>query len=303
LLVGRFRLSRRAAAELLSSAFGLPMSPATVQACCMRLSSALAQPTEELVDLLPGASALNLDETGWRQNGIRHWLWVAVASTFVVFAVHKRRSRAQPMSWLTKGFLGTVMSDRWSAYRFLDPAHRQVCWAHLLRDLLAIVEGGGSGSASAQTMLEGAWKMFHHWHTFEAREHPREQLHQLVADFRTQFFTFCEQGQAQKDDLRWRSLGRDLLKQWPSVFRFIDHDGLSPTNNAAERAIRAGVLWRRTSQGTRTDDGSLFVARILTTNATCKLQNRPIFDYLSLAANAWLHGNTAPSLINPLPVV
>lgn len=303
LLVGRFHLSRRSAAELLATAFGLPLSAATVQTICMRLSAALEAPTEELVEQLPGAQALNLDETGWRQNGIRHWLWVAVASTFVVFAIHRRRSRAQPMSWLTKGFLGTVMSDRWSAYRFLGAEKRQLCWAHLLRDLLAVVEAKGSGSERAQTMLEESWQMFHHWHAFESGQTTRKQMQEAVAGFRVSFHTFCETGSAQSQDKRWRALGRELVKLWPAVFHFVDEEGIAPTNNAAERAIRAGVLWRRISQGTRTNEGSLFVARILTAHATCKLQGRSLFDYLYQAASAWLGGDKAPSLLPATAVV
>ncbi len=65
------------------------------------------------------------------------------------------------------------------------------------------------------------------------------------------------------------------------MFAFIDQDGIEPTNNQAERALRPAVLWRKGSFGTRSDAGSHFVARILSVWATCKQQGVPLISWLS----------------------
>jgi len=80
------------------------------------------------------------------------------------------------------------------------------------------------------------------------------------------------------------------------VFNFPDMPGLEPTNNTAERALRSGVMWRRIAGGTRYEDGSFFVARFLTASATCRLQHRPILDFITAALAARLAGTPAPSL-------
>lgn len=77
------------------------------------------------------------------------------------------------------------------------------------------------------------------------------------------------------------------------------HPGLEPTNNAAERALRHPVIWRRTSHGTHADHGSLFVQHRLTVAETCRLQRRPVFEFVRAAVIAYRTGKPAPSLLPP----
>jgi transposase len=136
---------------------------------------------------------------------------------------------------------------------------RQLCWSHLERDLQAIIDAGGPGSSAATKALAGADAMFDTWWTFKRNLRSRADLQRDVRPYRLQFLKFCQRGAGQTRDRRWRALGRDLLRQWDAVFRFLDVEGVEPTNNAAERGLRAGVIWRRTTQGTRTDAGTTFV--------------------------------------------
>jgi len=139
--------------------------------------------------------------------------------------------------------------------------------------------------------------VFHHWHALEREELDRAGFQAAVAPFRAAFKAFCEAGRAQDDDVKWRALGRELLKRWEAVFRFVDIVGLEPTNNRAERAIRAGVIWRRLTQGTRSPAGSTFVGRILSTIETCRQQDRDVYGFLETALRAHLHGLPPPSLL------
>lgn len=88
-----------------------------------------------------------------------------------------------------------------------------------------------------------------------------------------------------------------ILAEEEHMWTFIDHEGIEPTNNIAERAVRQGVLWRKISFGTQSESGSRFVERIMTVSATCKQQERNVFDYLNEACLAALHGRSAPSLV------
>ncbi len=89
----------------------------------------------------------------------------------------------------------------------------------------------------------------------------------------------------------------ELLKRRQALWTFVRLKGVEPTNNTAERSIRPGVQWRKSSFGTQSEGGSRFVERMMTVVATMKQQNRSIFAYLIAAHEAALQGEPAPSLL------
>ena len=93
---------------------------------------------------------------------------------------------------------------------------------------------------------------------------------------------------------------RDILKRRQALWTFVRHEGVEPTNNAAERAIRPGVLWRKGSFGTQSPEGSRFVETMMTVVATLKQQHRHVLAYVTAACEAALRGEAAPSLL-PTP--
>jgi len=294
---GHNRQSRRLMKDLLYDLFDLRISIGTIQACWERLGHALAKPNEELEQALVEADSLHLDETGWRQWGQRRWLWVATTAAFSLFMIHPRRGADALQQWFPDGFEGTIHSDRWVAYGFFDLLRRQLCWAHLGRDLQAIIDAKGVASEFATQIREGEQRMFRAWHDFLDGKTTQDELQATVAPFREQFRVFCEDGNAQDADDLWRKLGKSLLKLWPAVFRFIDVEGLEPTNNFAEHAVRWGVILRKLTQGTRSDMGSICVSRVLSVTATCRKQGLDILDYMTDALTAHWRGIPPPPLL------
>lgn len=84
------------------------------------------------------------------------------------------------------------------------------------------------------------------------------------------------------------------------LWTFVEHEGIEPTNNAAERALRHAVIWRKLSFGTQSERGIRFVERLLTTIETCRLQQRNVFEYLTAAVEAHLAKQQPPSLLPTL---
>jgi len=91
-------------------------------------------------------------------------------------------------------------------------------------------------------------------------------------------------------------MARNLLKLWPALWTFADHNGIEPTNNYAERALRGSVIYRKLSLGSQCDGGERRIERLLSIHTTCRLQRRPLHDYLVDALTAHNRGDPAPLL-------
>jgi transposase len=94
---------------------------------------------------------------------------------------------------------------------------------------------------------------------------------------------------------------KDILDHRSAMWTFVREPGVEPTNNNAERALRAFVLWRKASFGSQSDRGCRFAERIMTVTHTLRKQKRHVLSYLALACQAALRGEPAPSLLNPIP--
>jgi hypothetical protein len=97
----------------------------------------------------------------------------------------------------------------------------------------------------------------------------------------------------------WKAapLGRELGRQWECLWTFVRVEGVEPTNNAAERAVRPGVLWRKRSFGNQGEGGRAFVERMLTVAGSLRLQGRQVLAYLEAAIRAAQQGVGPPSLL------
>jgi hypothetical protein len=94
---------------------------------------------------------------------------------------------------------------------------------------------------------------------------------------------------------------RQLLKREEALWLFTEVPGVEPTNNASERAIRPAVLWRRTSFGSHSEAGSIFLARMLTVVTSLRSQRRNVLSFLTDAVEAARHQTEPPSLLPESP--
>lgn len=294
-LVGRCRLSKRAATEALQSLFGLKMSVGAVVDCQSRLSAALAAPVAEGSDHVQQQQIKNADETSWRQCNQRAWLWVALSGAVVVFMVHAHRSAAAAMQLLgeVRGVLGT---DRYSAYCKWPARLRQVCWSHLKRDFTAISERKGEAGTIGKALLEQEKLLFRAWHRYRAGSLNRKTLQQHVRPIRQEVLDLLVRG-LHCGHAKTAGTCDKMLGVFESFWTFVRIEGVEPTNNSSERAIRHGVLYRHISLGTQSESGSRFVERILTVEASLRCQGRDMRRFLLEACQAHLCETTPPSLI------
>jgi transposase len=300
-LRGQYHLSQRQVADVCGTVLAAPLAAGSVATLCRDTAAALEPPVAAARATLPRARVVNADETRWPrpQAGRTHWLWVAVTEGATVFTLAASRSSAVIKGVLGADYTGVVGSDRYSGYAWLDEACRQVCWAHLRRDLQALVDRGGTAQAVGAAALAVVHDLFAEWYRFRDGALDRAGLIAAMEPVQDALAAVVDAGLA-CSDAKAVTLCRALDRLWPALWTFVDADGVEPTNNAAERALRPAVLWRKGSYGTQSDAGDRFVERLLTVVATCQQHGRSVLDYLTAVCTATQRGLSPPALL-PAP--
>jgi transposase len=195
------------------------------------------------------------------------------------------RGQAQARAVIGKGYLGTVNTDRYAAYHWLNAHRRQLCWAHLKREFEAIKQRGGTSAEIGEKLLEQVKALFDLWRQLRAGSLSREAFEQEMKSVQSQVKGLVERG-ATCEQAKTRRTCENLLKHEVSLWTFVREAGVEPTNNDAERPLRRAVLWRRKSFGTQSESGSRFVERILTVVTSLRQQGRDVLQYLTSACAA-----------------
>jgi transposase len=296
LCTGAYHLSKRATQSVMADLFGASMSLGTIANLEQATVQAVAEAVAEAQAYVQQQPAAYLDETGWREGQQRAWLWTAVTAGVTVFVVRLSRSGKVAQELLGERFWGWLVTDRWSGYNWYPTWRRQLCWAHLVRDIEAMIARGGPSQALGEALQAQVRHMFHWWHRVRDGTLAHASFASYMRPIRHEVERLLEAGQICGVP-KTEGVCREILKRRQALWTFVRHAGVEPTNNAAERAIRPGVLWRKGSFGTQSAEGSRFVEAIMTVVATLKQQHRHVLDYLTAACEAALGGQRAPSLL------
>lgn len=296
-LSGRFGVSRRDSQELLATLFRVEMGLGSIPAQEQRLSQALAQPVEEAQTFVRQQPAVNVDETGWTEENQSCWLWVGSTPEVAVFLLRATRGRQGLIDLLGSAYAGIVGSDRLSAYNGLPDEQRQLCWSHLQRDFQAWVDRGGHSALIGRLLLAQVKGFFPLWHRVRDGTLPRHAFQEVMHPVRREVESLLQLGALLVEHRQTQATCRTILKHKAALWTFVDHEGVEPTNNAAEQALHRGVLWRKRSFGSQSPTGSRFVERILTVVISLRRQQRDVLDFLTHACQALTSGMAPPSLL------
>ena len=299
LFTGAYRISKRNVRDLLEDCFGVDLALGSICPLEQATSDAIAAPVEEARVYVQTQPVVNMDETGWRQDNHRAWLWTAVTTLVSVFLIRASRGSKVVCELLGQTSKGVVGSDRWSAYSFLPLRRRQVCWGHLKREFQAFEDRGGPSAPIGQALLSQVDQIFAWWYRVRDGTLARSTFKVYISPVRGRVRELLRQGQESAHP-KTASTCREILKVEPALWTFVRKEGVEPTNNAAERALRHGVLWRKSSFGTQCEAGSRFVERVMTVVATLRQQKRNVLDYLTAACEAHLRGEIPPSLLQTI---
>lgn len=295
LLTGAYRLSKAKAARLLTDLFSIPLCAGQVCATEAEVGKQLQPVVDELLAGCRQQPA-NVDETSM---GRGRWLWVMVTAVATVYQIASGRNRAALRALVGTEYRRVLTSDRHSVYSHLAEGRHQWCWSHLRRDFQAMVDRNNAESSIGKELLAMSGQMLGWWKRvrdgtltkvrFAGRLHAQRE-------FRVRFRAVLERGAA-CGCAKTAGTCRELLRGEVSMFLFAFVDGVEPTNNAAERALRHGVLWRKMSHGPKSVKGSEYLACIWSVVETCRQQERSVWDFLTLCMASAAQGRSLPSLL------
>jgi len=262
-----------------------------------KVSQSLHGTYEQLAQRLPQEPQVGVDETGHHDDGKLHWTWCFDTSDYSLFKIDKSRGSNVLEKTLGKDFTGIICADYWGAYRkyarlFEVPV--QYCMAHLIREIRFLAEHSVKKlSRWGNLLLEWLKKLFKTLHsrsryTSEGFERAMEQIKQ----------GFLSRIRRPPDHKLAKKLARRFkAKAAEDYFRFLTEPNVEPTNNGTERQIRPVVIDRRITQGTRGDAGMRWCERIWTILATCKKQERNVFDFIHHTLLAHWNNTCYPELL------
>ena len=296
MFAGVYRLSKRQIRQVAADLFTLSISTGMIPKLERRSAATLEAPYNELAIAVHHAQATNIDETSWRENRRKAWLWATVTRLFTVFTIAKNRSGEVAKALLGSKDDQVVGSDRFSAYEWIMAWWRQICWAHLRRDFQAMIDRGGDGEKTGRRLLSLSNRLFRHWHRVRDGTLEWSSFQEQMSRLRREVKQALQEG-SRCPCAKTAATCFEILKVEEGLWTFARVKGVEPTNNAVERALRHAVIWRRISGGTDSEGGSRFVERMLTIVATCRQQGRNVLDYLSSCFEADCRGQAIPSLL------
>jgi transposase len=297
---------------LLVQLLGVEISRSTIGTIRSRLSAVLAQPVAVAVAYARQQPVVYVDETGAPTGNAdgrnperrRGWQWVMRTPVVTVFRQGLSRSTAAAIELLGTAFSGIVVSDRFSAYNHLPLEQRQLCWAHLIRDLTAIAQRSGVSGEIGLELLALQQQLFGHWHQWKQGAIDWPQLQQSCQPIRLAFEATLHKavdlGYQRGERTPWAQTVRtcsQLMQRQQALWTFLEIEGVEPTNNAAERALRQSVIQRKISHGVQSSNGALCRSRLLTATTTLRQQDRDVWQFLEQAWIAHHRGGVMPSLL------
>lgn len=295
-LTGRIGVSQREVQDLFATLYQTEVSVGGIGGLEQAVSAALAAPVAEAQTYVQRQPVRNADETSWRENGKRRWLWISVTPLVTIFRLLQTRGAAGAKDLLGEIVWGIIGTDHYAGYHWIDPRQRQLCWAHLKREFVAWSERPGETARIGVAFLAVEKQLFELWYRVRDGTLAWADFHVAMLPLMARVSTLLQEGIVGAD-AKARGTCRNLLKREVALWTFVWEPGVEPTNNCAERPLRRAVLWRRRSFGTQSAAGSQFVERILTAVTTLRQQHRDVLEYLTAACTAAISKDPAPSLL------
>jgi len=259
------RLTSRKIAQQLNREYNLDLSSATILDVQERVAEQLEPDYKKIKIGIKKSKTANADETGSKLNGLKHWLWLFMSQTSVLFVFHKRRESKVVKEILGKEYQGVLTCDGLKAYKRVIKIIQR-CWAHLLRDAKFLAQ---KYEGQARVLYNSLCELF------EKVKTKSIEFETAVAQMRM-FFGIAK---SHKELRKIAVLLENGLEDW---FTCLRHEGIELTNNRAERQLREFVVQRKIYPTFRSEKGMETAQILMSVLATWKLQGKNPLQMLKL---------------------
>jgi transposase len=278
LMTSWFRTSRRKAALFASDVCGVPCSAGHVSELEAKATAALRPVYEELAAALPEQAQLNIDETPFKRGRVKTWLWTFVAGSFTVFVLQPTRKAIVLTSVIGDNYTGAIHCDR--AKMYWRYPRLQWCWAHVKRDFQALIDSPDQQlKRLGRDLMRETKLLFAEVARCRDGTITRETLQRNLSPVRRTVEALLLRGYGTAA----HGMCKELYAHKQHLWTFLSDPEVEPTNNAGERSLRHGVIWRKLSFGTQSERGDRFVETLLTIIETCRQQNHNVLQFVTHA--------------------
>lgn len=266
--------------------------------CTQKLSSSLQPAYAEVAQHIRNAPIVGTDETGHKNPAYKSsWTWCQQTLEAVLFYISNSRASQVLIDILGLDYCGIIVCDYYSANKKfikLSKALVQYCWAHLIRDIKFLLTlGHKTLQRWAHALLDILRKIFELWKTRHRRHQRRYK--KAIAKLKKAFLRKVRRPPSHNEAVNIKKRFIDGVDK--CYFLFLEREGVSPTNNLSEQAIRFVVIDRRITQGTRSWAGMRWCERAWTVVATCARHTRSVYKFFLNALNATYAETAYPKLI------
>ena len=266
------RLPVASVQTLLSDVFGLQISQGEVCLVLEQMAKVFGPYYQQLQGEMREAAARHMDETSWRINGVKNWLWVFVTKWMALYKIAASRSHEVPLEVLGTNPKGVDIHDRFSAYRALAKKTgnrpQQDCWSHILGDSKELAQFNGDEGKHIHQVLKKIYAKaneFNHKGT-------DEDIENLVQEMALDLGRFYKSHHCYK-------FVENLLKIKENLFHFVKNPEVEGTNNRAERALRPHVIARKISGGSKSPKGAKIYETLISVHYTLHIRKQNLLAH------------------------
>ena len=295
-LTGVLHVAKREAVQLIKDLYGVDMGVGSVPNIEERVAAALDPIYDRIHKFVVGHKfCTHFDETGWRDRGKRHFVWLAACQHAAVYRIDRNRSAAAFRRLIGQDtWTAPAVTDRYAVYRAFK--NHQYCLAHLIREFKGYGEREGPDKAIGLSLEQELRQSCRIHREYREGKIPLAQRNQRLGVRKRRVEYLLDDGLANGSDALAKICGT-LLEDFEKLWTFTRISGMEPTNNMAERDLRKLVIWRRKSYGTRSDRGKKFVERVTTVAQTIRKQSGNVLRFIQRAIECF-YSQTLPPLIS-----
>jgi transposase len=295
-LTGVLHVAKREAIQLIQDLYDVDMGVGSVPNVEERVAAALDPIYDRIHKFVVGHKfCTHFDETGWRDGGKRHFVWLAACQHAAVYRIDRNRSAAAFRRLIGQDtWAAPAVTDRYAVYSAFK--NHQYCLAHLIREFKAYGEREGPDKAIGLALEQELRQSCRIHREYREGKIPLAQRNRRLRVRKRRVEYWLDDGLANGTEALAKICGV-LLEDFEKLWTFTRISGMEPTNNMAERDLRKLVIWRRKSYGTRSDRGKKFVERVTTVAQTIRKQSGNVLRFVQQAVECF-YSQTLPPLIS-----